>query len=309
MKNSLNSRQEKHIYLRIINNIFLGILAAFILFSLRIGYDFAFYTPPRISHTNRQIYKIIRYQRAFYMEHNTFADKYRDLSIEEQISPQDYFEIEMKKLDNELIGTIHDTSIERSLEKASFGIIEPILEKQFFQLNQGKNLQQYHFSSSICTNDKRGISQLSNTAIADFFAGGITQCPEGYTQYVVDRDLVYLPRFNIESMLEKQLKDYQSQQKFAKRLPEDPYFVANKLDNYQYQIQATSKQVIISTKPKFWNKKAEWTYLAIAEAKDGKQKERFITRYCGSDTHNIPIPNISEIVKISKGCPTGYKPQ
>ncbi len=310
MSLSPESKQKLSVTSKAISNLFkisiIGIAAKFMFIFLQDGYLFVTHTPPDPPYVNREIYRILRHQKNFYIEHGRFANKYADLSTEDAKLSQANFEVEMKVVKNKLIVYVHDKFKNKGIEKTSFGIVNPIKQKHDQLSNQDSNFYQERFLSLVCSSENRGISQPTDiqfNKISD-------QCPSGYNQYFANRDTEYLPAFNIRSILEWQFKIYRNKRKFTESLPRDPdFFIASDPEKYQYQIQSEAEKTIVIAQPKLSENNLKWkTYLVIATV-NTNQKKIFTTRYCESEIKKVTIPTISDIAKLSKDCPTGYRPQ
>ena len=159
-------------------------------------------------------------------------------------------------------------------------------------------------ASFICSSEKLGTPLPTDIELIKVS----NECPVGYTQHSKENFSVHVPKSNTYNILKEQFKIYERQQKFTEDLSGTPGLIMTNPEQYRYRIQATARQVIISAQPKSFKDPSDWTYLAITEVEDSKIKNSF-TRYCESEIPNIPIPNIPDIAKLSKDCPTGYKRQ
>ena len=305
------SEQKSLAIPKFISNFFkiviVGILGKLVFDFLKDGYLFVTYSPPEPPHTSREIYKILRHQKSFYIEHNRFTKKYTDLSVDDARFSQIDFEVEMQNMGNRLFVYVHNKSKNKTKEKTSFGIITPIESNQSQQLTPYKKLHHEYFMSLVCSSDVRGTPLPRGLEITQFSE----RCPVGYTKYTVDRDVEYLPIFNMRSILNQQVKIYTLHQKFEEDIPTDSdIFIASKSDKYYYQIYSKAEQLIVIARPKTSEKASNlMTYLAIVQVNTNQGKS-FIVRYCKSETAKIVIPSISlDTIKLYKGCPVGYRPQ
>ncbi|WP_295617599.1 hypothetical protein, partial [Chamaesiphon sp. GL140_3_metabinner_50] len=190
------------------------------------------------------------------------------------------------------------------IEKTTFGTIQVLKSQEIRQPNTKSQWQYLELVSSICQSEKLGTPLPSDLQLAS----KADRCPIGYK--LAERKVTtrsHQPQININFILMEQRRIYQSKGKFTKNIIGTPNFVKVNPEQYDYRIQTTPKQIIVSAQPKSFKDTRNWTYLAISKVnpKIENKYSQITDLYCESEKQNISIPTPSELDK-DKGCPVGY---
>jgi hypothetical protein len=246
-------------------------------------------------------------EKSYYLERGKFTENYDELAIGviTNDSPKKPYDFQLRDLGDNFIVVARHESPQDDIEKTTFGTIQVLKSQEIRQLNTKSQWQYLEIVSSICQSEKLGTPLPSDLQLAS----KADRCPIGYK--LSDRKVTrsHQPQTNINFVLVEQRRTYKSKGKFTKNITETPNFIKVNPEQYDYRIQTTPKQIIVSAQPKSFQDPRNWTYLAISKVdRSIKNKDSQITNlYCESEKQNIPIPTSSELDKIDKGCPVGYK--
>jgi hypothetical protein len=245
-------------------------------------------------------------QYEYYRDRAKFSENINNLN--DSLELLDLFEkgyqIETQANINSAIITALDPSSENN---NIFGVIR-ILKSKYISKKVGfQYVEGLYF---LCSSGNGGTPLPSKMQFANMVSS-ITSlkknnCPNGYVQFTGSIFREHVAGNNVMSILNRQVNTYREQQKFTKDTTLPSSFIQLDPEIYSYQIQVTPKQAIVIARPKSNQDPSNWTYLAIAK-EDIDRKYSFIKIYCESPIDNIAIPNIADITKFSKDCPTGYK--
>jgi hypothetical protein len=245
-------------------------------------------------------------QYEYYKNHAKFSENINNLNDSSELLDlfEKGYQIETQADINSAIIAALDPASENN---NTFGVIK-ILKSKYISKEVG--FQYAEGLYFLCSSGNGGTPLPRKMQFANMVAS-ITSlkknnCPNGYVQFTGSIFREHVAGNNVMSILNRQVDTYREQQKFTKDTTLPPSFIHLDPEIYSYQIQVTPKQAIVSARPKSDRDPSNWTYLAFAK-EDINRKYSFIKMYCESPISNVAIPNITDITKLSKDCPTGYK--
>ena len=258
-------------------------------------------------------------QESNYRDSGKFIKRQNETLTNNQNLQSYYKKIAATKLDR-IIATTRSENLTGNRRKFFLGFIDVVRAKKIQQPNLGntnRNEIQWQYldiKSFICESNERGVD-IPGSTVLDLVSD---RCPTGYTQVFNKNFRINVAKSNIDLILHEQKKRYNLNKKFTEDFLKTPGFITTDPEPYQYRVQSSGKQIIISAKPKSYKNSLDLTYLNIAIATDNKATRRqYIYQYCESEVPNISIPRYLDISKIGfsenrqnfKSCPTGYVPR
>ena len=266
-----------------------------------------------------KIKKLFNEQESSYRSTGKFIDRQSETSTNNRNLPGYYKNSAGNKLER-IIATTRSSNLTENRRKVFLGFIEVVRAERIQQVNldvaERKEIQWQYLDirSFICESDERGVDVPENTLL-DLVTD---RCPFGYTQAFEKNFRVNVAKTNVDLILQEQRKKYDLNKKFTEDFLKTSGFIATDSEPYQYRVQASGKQIIISAKPKSSKNRLDLTYVTIAIATKIKDKrQRYIYRHCQSEIPNVKIPKHLDIQKIGltkdentlKSCPDGYIPR
>jgi hypothetical protein len=258
-------------------------------------------------------------QESNYRDRGKFIDRQSETSTNSQ-NLQGYYKNSAGNKLERIIATTRSSNLTENRRKVFLGFIEVVRAERIQKVNltvvEQKEIQwQYlDIKSFICESDERGVDMPDSTVLDRV----TDRCPFGYSQIFNKKFRVNVVKSNIDLILQEQRRIYDLNKKFTEYFLTTPGFITIDSEPYQYRVQASGRQIIISAKPKSSKNRLDLTYLTIAIATKIKDKhQRYIHQYCESEIPNITIPKHLDISRIGltkdentlKSCPDGYIPR